>query len=146
MGAAQSFRDLETYQKARQQSQYIFRLTQEFPKEETYSLTDQIRRSSRAVCALLAEAWARRPYEAAFVNKLNQALAEAMETQSWLDAAHDCGYIEAETHDTLDTEWERIGGAEPHDPARRELLRVILTSHQPPNVPSYYRTNPPITT
>jgi len=110
MGAAQSFRDLETYQKARQQSQYIFRLTQEFPKEETYSLTDQIRRSSRAVCALLAEAWARRPYEAAFVNKLNQALAEAMETQSWLDAAHDCGYIEADTHDTLDTEWERIGG------------------------------------
>jgi len=110
MGAAQSFRDLETYQKARQQSQFIFRLTQEFPKEETYSLTDQIRRSSRAVCALLAEAWARRPYEAAFVNKLNQALAEAMETQSWLDAAHDCDYIDADTHDTLDTEWERIGG------------------------------------
>ena len=110
MGAAQSFRDLETYQKARQQSQYIFRLTQEFPKEETYSLTDQIRRSSRAVCAMLAEAWARRRYEAAFVNKLNQALAEAMETQSWLDAALDCDYIEAETHDTLDTEWERIGG------------------------------------
>jgi len=110
MGAAQSFRDLETYQKARQQSQNIFRLTQRFPKEETYSLTDQIRRSSRAVCAMLAEAWARRRYEAAFVNKLNQALAEAMETQSWLDAALDCGYIDADTHDTLDTEWERIGG------------------------------------
>ena len=110
MGAAQSFRDLETYQKARQQSQNIFRLTQRFPKEETYSLTDQIRRSSRAVCAMLAEAWARRRYEAAFVNKLNQALAEAMETQSWLDAALDCDYIDADTHDTLDTEWERIGG------------------------------------
>ena len=110
MGAAQSFRDLETYQKARQQSQNIFRLTQRFPKEETYSLTDQIRRSSRAVCAMLAEAWARRRYETAFVNKLNQALAEAMETQSWLDAALDCDYIDADTHDTLDTEWERIGG------------------------------------
>jgi four helix bundle protein len=110
MGAAQSFRDLETYQKARQQSKYIFKLTRQFPKEETYSLTDQIRRSSRAVCALLAEAWARRPYEAAFVNKLNQALAEAMETQSWLDAALDCGYIDADAHDKLDTEWDRIGG------------------------------------
>jgi len=62
------------------------------------------------VCALLGEAWARRPYQAAFVNELNQALAEAMEPQSWLVAAHDCGYIEADTHDTLDTEWERIGG------------------------------------
>ena len=110
MGAAQSFRDLETYQKARQQSQYIFKLTQDFPKEETYSLTDQIRRSARAVCAMLAEAWARRRYEGAFVNKLNQALAEAMETQSWLDAALDCGYIDDDTHDTLDTEWRRIGG------------------------------------
>lgn len=110
MGVAQSFRDLDTYQKARQQSEHIFKLTREFPKEETYSLTDQIRRSSRAVCAMLAEAWARRRYEAAFVNKLNQALAEAMETQSWLDAALDCGYIDPDTHDILDTEWERIGG------------------------------------
>jgi four helix bundle protein len=110
MPPAQQFRDLETYQKVRIQAKYIFKLTRRFPKEETYSLTDQIRRSSRAVGALIAEAWARRRYEAAFVNKLNQALAEAMETQSWLDAAYDCDYIDADTHDTLDTEWQRIGG------------------------------------
>jgi len=110
MRPAQGFRDLKTYQKARKQARYIFELTQRFPKEETYSLTDQIRRSSRAVGALLAEAWARRRYEAAFVNKVNQALGEAMETQSWLDAAHDCGYIDADAHDALDTEWQRIGG------------------------------------
>lgn len=110
MPPAQGFRDLDTYQKARRQAGRIFEVSRRFPKEETYSLTDQIRRSSRAVGALLAEAWARRPYEAAFVNKLSQALGEAMETQSWLDAAHDCGYIDAETHDTLDTEWQRMGG------------------------------------
>lgn len=110
MAPVQEFRDLETYQKARQQAEIVFELTQRFPKEETYSLTDQIRRSSRSVAALVAEAWARRRYEAAFVNKLNQALAEAMETQSWLDAAYDCGYLDAETHDTLDAEWQRIGG------------------------------------
>lgn len=110
MAPVQKFRELETYQKARREARHIFDLTQCFPKEETYSLTDQIRRSSRAVGALLAEAWARRRYEAAFINKVNQALGEAMETQSWLDAAHDCGYIDAEAHAALDTEWQRIGG------------------------------------
>lgn len=110
MTPAQKFRDLETYQKVRYQAKCIFELSQSFPKEETYALTDQIRRSSRAVGALLAEAWARRSYESAFVNKLSQALAEATETQSWLDAAHDCGYIDSETHENLDTEWKRIGG------------------------------------
>jgi four helix bundle protein len=110
MAAVEGFRDLDTYQKARRQSARIFKLTCGFPKEETYSLTDQIRRSSRGVCGLIAEAWARRRYEAAFVNTLNQALGEAMETQSWLDAAYDCGYITAETHETLDTEWQHIGG------------------------------------
>ena len=106
MATIQSFRDLDTYQKARR----IFDVTSRFPKEETYALTDQIRRSSRAVGALLAEAWARRRYEAAFIDKLNQAMGEAMETQSWLDAARDCGYIDVETHEKLDQEWQHIGG------------------------------------
>jgi four helix bundle protein len=110
MAAVEGFRDLDTYQKARRRSARIFKLTRGFPKEETYSLTDQIRRSSRGVCGLIAEAWARRRYEAAFVNTLNQALGEAMETQSWLDAALDCEYITAEMHETLDTEWQHIGG------------------------------------
>jgi four helix bundle protein len=121
MAAVEGFRDLDTYQKARRQSRRIFKLTRRFPKEERYSLTDQIRRSSRAVGALIAEAWARRRYEAAFVNTLNQALGEAMETQSWLDAALDCGYITGETHETLDTEWQRIGG---------KLRRMIQQSEQ----------------
>lgn len=110
MAPVQRFRDLDTYQKARREAERIFELIRRFPKEEIYSLTDQIRRSSRAGGALVAEAWARRLYQAAFVNKLSQALGEAMETHSWLDAAHDCGYIDAETHDALDTEWQRIGG------------------------------------
>lgn len=110
MPPAQGFRDLDTYQNARRQAGRVFEVTRHFPKEETYSLTDQIRRSSRAVGALLAEAWARREYEAAFVNKLSQALAEAMETQSWLDAAYDCGYIDSDVHEALDAEWQRIGG------------------------------------
>jgi four helix bundle protein len=121
MAAVEGFRDLDTYQKARRQSARIFKLTCGFPKEETYSLTDQIRRSSRAVCGLIAEAWARRRYQAAFVNKLNQALGEAMETQSWLDAALDCGYITADTHEALDREWQRIGG---------KLRRMIQKSEQ----------------
>lgn len=110
MAAVQKFRELETYQKSRREAERIFELTRGFPKEETYALTDQIRRSSRAVGALLAEAWARRQYEAAFVNKVNQALGEAMETQSWLDSAYDCGYIDADMHEALDAEWQRIGG------------------------------------
>lgn len=109
MPPVRSFRDLDTYQKAQWHARHIFTLTHCFPKEEAYSLTDQIRRSSRALGALLPEAWARRSYEAAFVNTLNQALAQAMETLSWLDAARDCGYIDTETHNTLDTERQRVG-------------------------------------
>lgn len=110
MASLQSFRDLDTYQKARRQAEIVYTVTHQFPKEETYALSDQIRRSSRAVAALVAEAWGRRAYEAAFVNKLSEALGEAMETQSWLDAAYDCEYIDAETHEKLNREWQQIGG------------------------------------
>jgi four helix bundle protein len=84
-------------------------VTKNFPKEEAFSLTDQIRRSSRAVNALIAEAWARRRYQAAFVNKLNEALGEAMETQAWLDHARECGYIDTHQHRELDEAWQKIG-------------------------------------
>jgi four helix bundle protein len=90
MAAIRSFRELDVYRLAREQSLIIFRSTRSFPKEETYSLTDQIRRSSRAVNAMIAEAWARRRYLASFTNKINEALGEAMETQAWLDHAVDC--------------------------------------------------------
>jgi len=85
--------DLEAYRKAFDAAMKIFELTRAFPKEETYSLSDQIRRSSRSVCANLAEAWRKRRYEAAFVAKLSDAESEAAETQVWLEFAVKCGYL-----------------------------------------------------
>ena len=83
---------LEVYKKAFEAAMAIFELSRKFPKEETYSLTDQIRRSSRSVCANLAEAWRKRRYEGAFKsNKLNDVEAEAAETQTWLEFAVACG-------------------------------------------------------
>lgn len=72
----------------------IFRTTKSFPKEERYSLTDQIRRSSRSVCANIAEAWRKRRYEAAFVSKLSDSEAEAAETQTWIQFSVECEYID----------------------------------------------------
>ena len=93
MAVIKSFRDLEVYRLGLEESRKIFLLTKSFPIEEKYSLTDQIRRSSRAVNAMIAESWARRRYINAFVNKLSEALGEAMETQAWLDHALACGYV-----------------------------------------------------
>lgn len=90
MAIIRSFRDLDVYGLGRQQAKRIFLLSKAFPKEERYSLTDQIRRSSRAVNAMVAKAWARRLYPAAFINKIDEAMGEAMETQAWLDHAVDC--------------------------------------------------------
>jgi four helix bundle protein len=100
---ARSFRDLKVYQAARNAAGTIFVLSREFPVEERYSLTDQIRRSSRAIKAMIAEAWGRRGYRAVFVNKLDEALGEATETQSWLDDARDSGYVLPEQFDPLDS-------------------------------------------
>ena len=72
----------------------IFEMSKLFPKEETYSLTDLIRRSSRSVCANLAEAWRKRRYEAAFISKLSDSESEAAETQVWLEFAVKCGYLD----------------------------------------------------
>jgi four helix bundle protein len=92
---AGSFRDLRIYQLTRAASADIFALSKSFPREERFSLTDQIRRSSRATKAMISEAWARRRYKAVFVNKIDEALGEANETRSWLDDALDCGYLDA---------------------------------------------------
>jgi four helix bundle protein len=110
MEAAKSFRDLKVYQAAREAARHIFELSKSFPREETYSLTDQIRRSSRAVKAMIAEAWARRRYKAAFVNKIDEALGEAYETQSWLDDALDGAYLCKQDSDGLDQRYNAIGG------------------------------------
>ena len=84
---AKSFRDLLVYQKARQLAQEIFQVTSTFPREEMFSLTDQIRRSSRSIGAQIAEAWAKRRYERHFLSKLTDADGEQQETQHWLETA-----------------------------------------------------------
>lgn len=83
--------DLEVYKKSFEAAMLIFRLSKKFPKEETYSLIDQIRRSTRSVCANLAEAWRKRRYKAAFIAKLSDAESEAAETQVWIEFALACG-------------------------------------------------------
>jgi four helix bundle protein len=88
----------------------IFQLTKSFPKEETFALTDQIRKSSRSVCSNVAEAWRKRRYEAAFVSKLNDADAEAAETHTWLDFSLECGYISPDVHRELNITYDHILG------------------------------------
>ena len=110
MALAKSFRDLNVYQLARGAARRVFEVSKTFPKEERYSLTDQIRRSSRAVNALLAEAWARRRYVAAFINTVDEALGEANETQVWLDHALDSSYLTPAEFAELDAQFQSIGG------------------------------------
>ena len=109
MPLIRNFRELNVYRAARLEAQKIFSRSRNFPAEERYSLTDQIRRSSRAVKAMLAEAWARRRYRAVFINKIDEALGEATETQSWLDDCFDCGYISATEFKQMDAAWQSIG-------------------------------------
>ncbi len=96
MASYKGFKDLIVYQKARNLSFMVFRCSKEFPKEERYALTDQIRRSSRAIGANIAEAWPKRKYAKSFVSKLIDALSESCETLHWLETAMDCKYINSE--------------------------------------------------
>jgi four helix bundle protein len=109
MSYVKSFRDLEVYKLAREVSKEIFILSKTFPKEETYSLTDQIRRSSRSVGAQIAEAWGKRRYENHFIAKLTDADSEQMETQHWLEVSDECKYLESETSKLLLQKCESIG-------------------------------------
>ena len=109
MAYVNSFRDLEVYKLARQLSQEVFVMTKTFPKEETYSLTDQIRRSSRSIGAQIAEAWAKRRYEKHFISKLTDADGEQQETQHWLETAYDCEYLTLERMNELLKQYESIG-------------------------------------
>jgi four helix bundle protein len=103
-----SVRDLIVYQRAFEAAMIIFEITKKFPREELFSLIDQIRSSSRAVCANLAEAWRKRRYKAVFINKLSDAEQEAGETQTWLEFALKCHYIDAQTFENLDKQYEEI--------------------------------------
>jgi len=87
------FKELEVYQRQRELSREVFRLSKRFPAEEKYSLTDQLRRASRSIGAQIAEAWAKRLYPKHFISKLTDADGEQMETQHWLIETGDCGYV-----------------------------------------------------
>jgi four helix bundle protein len=93
MKKVRTHRDLDVYRRAMDVAMRVFEATRTFPKEETYSLIDQVRRSSRSVCANLAEAWRKRRYELVFVSKLSDAETEAAETQVWIEFAVKCGYL-----------------------------------------------------
>jgi len=114
-----SARELKVYQAAYALAMEIFTLSKSWPPEEKYSLTDQVRRSSRGVCANLREAWAKRRYEAHFVNKLTDADGENGETETWLDFARDCGYLSESNHARLTADCRQVGamlGGMLHDP------------------------------
>jgi len=109
LGHAKSFRDLMFYKKARSVAEEIFELTKGFPREEMYSLTDQVRRSSRSIGAQIAEAWGKRRYEKHFISKLTDADGEQLETQHWIDTAGDCGYLSSVQGGKLNDDLSEIG-------------------------------------
>lgn len=113
--------ELEVYGLAFEGAMVIFEWSKGFPKAETYALTDQVRRSSRSVCANIAEAWRKRRYPADFVSKLSHAEAEAAETQVWLQFAHACGYLNHEQTHSLSGTYDRILG---------KLVTMIHNPHQ----------------
>lgn len=102
--------DLEVYRRAFQTAMRVFEISKNFPLEERYSLTDQIRRSSRSVCANLAEAWRKRRYKAAFVSKLSDSEAESAETQTWIQFAVECRYLPRDAGAELYAEYDAIIG------------------------------------
>jgi four helix bundle protein len=107
---ARTHGDLEVYGLAFGAAMRIFELSKHFPREEAYSLTDQVRRASRGVCANLAEAWRKRRYQAAFVSKLSDAETEAAETQVWLEFAVRCGYLDRDCATELYRTYDKIIG------------------------------------
>ena len=113
--------DLDVYRKSFEGAMHIFEVSKQFPREETYSLTDQIRRSSRSVCANLAEAWRKRRYEAAFVSKMNDSEGEAGETQTWLEFAVRCGYINKEKGRVLFKAYD-------------EIIAILVNHDKPPRI------------
>ena len=111
-----TFKELIVYQKAHKLAMDVYELSKNFPKEEKYSLTDQIRRSSRSVSSNIAESWAKRLYIKSFVNKLTDSLGEEFETEDWLDYSRDCKYIS-------DAEYEHIMSG--YDEVRKMLISMI---------------------
>ena len=116
-----SAKDLEVYREAYELAMEVFGLSKTWPSEERYSLTDQVRRSSRSVCGNLREAWSKRRYEAHFVSKLTDPDGENSETDTWLDFARDCGYLKTDDHERLTQKCRSVGkmrGSMLKDPAK----------------------------
>lgn len=105
----QGYKDLKVFQKAYRLAMEIFHLSKGFPLEEKYSLTDQVRRSSRSVAVNIAEGFRKRQYPKAFVNELSDSDGEATETQVWLNFARDCGYVSIENCQKLNDEYQEVG-------------------------------------
>ena len=101
-------KDLKVFQLSFEAGMEVFQLSKNFPKEETYSLKDQVRRSSRSVSGNIAEAWRKRIYPKSFISKLNESEGEAAETQNWLDYAFACEYIKESEHEALYDKYEHI--------------------------------------
>jgi len=116
MSQINSFRDLIVFQKSYDLAMEIFTITKSYPKEEKYSLTDQIRRSSRSISANISEAWAKRIYIKSFVSKLSDSLGEEFETEVWLHFSKDCDYIDEETCNRL---------MEGYDEVRKMLISMM---------------------
>src|ERR1039457_6172321 len=110
MANIRSYRELDVYQTAFDGAMRLFQLTKQFPVAERYSMVDQMRRSSRSVCANIGEAWRKRRYKAHFVSKLSDAESEAEETRVWLEFAHRCRYLEQDDFDQLDDTYDKILG------------------------------------
>ncbi len=108
--AIKRFEELRVYQMAFEAAMRIFELSKGWPKEELYSLTDQIRRASRSVCANIAEGWRKRRYQRHFISKLTDADGEAAETRVFLSFAFHCGYLEESDYVDLDKTYDRISG------------------------------------
>ena len=98
---AKNYKELVVYQKTIQLTDKVYQISTRFPKEETYSLTDQLRRSSRSIGAQIAEAWGKRPYPKHFKSKLTDAISETNETEHWISIASRCGYIDIELRNEL---------------------------------------------
>ena len=108
MANYQGFRDLIVYQKSYKLAMEIFEISKSFPKEEKYSLVDQIKRSSRSIPSNIAEAWVKRKYPKSFVSKLLDSLAEEAETEVWIDMSKDCKYIKDQLHSSLLERYQEV--------------------------------------
>lgn len=109
MAYVDGFRDLEVYKLSRELASSIFEITKHFPNEEKFSLTDQVRRSSRSIGVQVAEAWAKRRYEKHFISKLTDADGEQQETQHWIEIANDCEYLNKDEAGHLISKYQTLG-------------------------------------